>query len=92
MIVEDRARNAGLGHGVLQARGHGLLGRTRHRHQGNRLHVLMAQRPALGEVAQPYAQDDQAFALPDLDRVVNHPDPVVGHILGAEQGRQPDPQ
>ena len=67
MIIDDRSRNAGLGHGVLQAYGHGLLGRTRHRHQRDRLHVLMAKRPAHGKVAKPYAQDEQAFALADLD-------------------------
>ena len=92
MIIEDRAGNAGPVHGLLQAHGHRLLGRAGHRHQGDRLHVLMAQRPAHGKLAEPNAQDDQTLALPDLDRVVDHPDPVVGDDLGTEQSRQPDPQ
>ena len=37
-------------------------------------------------------QDDQALARPDLDRVVDHPGPIVGDDLGPGQGRQPQPQ
>lgn len=55
MIVEDGTWCAGPLHGILQASGYRLLGRVGHRHQSNRLHVLMTERPALGKIAQPDA-------------------------------------
>ena len=92
MVIHNRAGNARSRHGILQAYVHGLLGRVGHRLQDNQLYVLMAQRLAHGKLAQPSAKNDQTLALADLDRMVDHPDPVLGHDLGAEQGRQADSQ
>jgi len=92
VVIHNRAGNARSRHGILQAHVHGLLGRVGHRLQGNQFHVLMAQRLAHGKLAQPNAKNDQTFALADLDRMVDHPDPVLGDDLGTEQGRQADPQ
>ena len=92
VVIHNRAGNARSQHGILQAYVHGLLGRVGHRLQGNQLHVPMAQRLAHGKLAQPSAKNDQTLALADLDRMVDHPDPVLGHDLGAEQGRQADSQ
>ena len=91
MIVEDRPRDAGSADDLFEPRRHGVLRRTHHRHQSDRLHVLMAQGPAPREVAKPNAQDNQTFALPDLNGVIDDPDPVVGDLLWAEKGRRPDP-
>ena len=92
MVIHDCAGNARLARGILQAHVHGLLGRVGHRFQGNQLHVLMAQRLADRKIAEPNAEDDQTFALADLDGMVDHPDPVAGDDFGAQQGSQADPQ
>ena len=88
---KDHAGDAGPDHGVFQAHGDGLLGRILHRLQGDQFHVLVAQGPTHRQIAQADAEDDQAFGLADLDRVVDHPDPIGGDRLGAQEGRQAEP-
>ena len=76
MIMNNRSRDASIGHRVLQAHSHGILGRANHRHQCDQLHIPMAERLTLGKFAEPNAEDHQNLAPADLDRVVNQPYPV----------------
>jgi hypothetical protein len=42
------------------------------------MHVLVAQRFAgFGQITQAHSQDDQAFLLADLHRMVDQPGPIV---------------
>jgi hypothetical protein len=84
VIVHDHAGDAGLANGVFQTHGDSVPGRTPHRLQGNQFHVLVAQSPTHGQIAQADAEDDQTLGLADLDRVVDHPDPINGDRFDAQ--------
>ena len=90
MIAHDFPRNPHASRGLLQLLGDqfavGMLGRK----QRQQTHVLLPQRPRRrGQFAQPQSHDHTDLHAPNLHRVVNQVNPIVGHFQRLLEREQP---
>ena len=92
MVIDDHPRGAGTPGRRLQAVGDVLTRRGVHRLQRDQFHPLVGQALAgWGQVLEPDAQDDQDLLGADLDRMVDHPGPIDGDVLGGGELGQAEP-
>ncbi len=92
-VAHDCPWNSRLGGRRLELPKNHLPVRLGHRHQVDQFHVLLAEDPVVGvpvRLAQP--DEDQAFPLAQLHRVVYDPYPIVGLDFGAAELVQPQSQ
>jgi hypothetical protein len=85
LIGHNGPRQTGFFDRFLQLLKHHLTLRAGDRVQGDRFHILVGQREIRGELAQTHSQDQQAFLHPQLNRVIDNPDPIVCLRFGSHE-------
>jgi hypothetical protein len=93
VVADDRPRDPGLRGGGFHLPVHHFPRRFGHRLQVDQFHVLVTQ-AAVPRIPRGLAEtdDDQAFPLAQLHRVVQDPNPVARLLFGAVQLVEAQPQ